>query len=592
MVLQELGSKLTSALRRLHTDTVVDKETIKAVVGDICRALLESDVNVQIVMKLRKNVEAKAEALVGDQQDGARGAGRGAAQQRRSIQKAVVDELTGMLDPKTAPYKMKKGRSNVVMFVGLQGAGKTTTIAKFAHYWQRKGWKVAMVCADTFRAGAFDQLKQNATKLRCPFYGSYSEADPVRIADEGVMQFKQEKYEVIIVDTSGRHKQEDALFDEMQEIQEAVQPDNTTLIMDATQGQAVFDQAKAFHEAVAVGSVIITKLDGHAKGGGALSAVAATNSPITFLGGGEHFDDLEAFDAQSFVSRLLGFGDMKGLMQQIQESQEGSGDPKEMMERMSKGQFTLRDLYKQLSSAMKLGPMSKVMGMIPGMGDMAQMANNSGTQGMFKKNMYMMDSMTDDELDGKVDLSQSESRILRIARGSGTHPDEVRGLLKLHKHFEKVFGKVGKNMKGEASKVKQLQRNPALAKQHVSQMDPKVVESLGGRAKVLEMISNGGGPGGAGGADAQAAAMQALLGGAGGGMPSGGGMPGGGMADMMKMMGGAGGAGGGGMRGMADMMKMMGGAGGGGGGTPSMADMMKMMGGAAGGGGDPQGRRR
>ncbi|CAN0528449.1 unnamed protein product, partial [Ectocarpus sp. 12 AP-2014] len=294
--------------------------------------------------------------------------------------------------------------------------------------------------------------------VQCPFYGSYSEADPVRIADEGVQQFKQEKYEVIIVDTSGRHKQEEALFDEMKEIQEAVQPDNTTLIMDATQGQAVFDQAKAFHEAVAVGSVIITKLDGHAKGGGALSAVAATNSPITFLGGGEHFDDLEAFDAQSFVSRLLGFGDMKGLMKQIQESQEGSGDPKEMMERISnKGKFTLRDLYKQLSSAMKLGPMNKVMGMIPGMGEMAQMANNSATQSMFKKNLYMMDSMTDDELDGKVDLSQCESRLLRIARGSGTHPDQVRGLLKLHKHFEKVFGKVGKNMKGDASKAKQLQ---------------------------------------------------------------------------------------------------------------------------------------
>ncbi|CAM9657700.1 unnamed protein product, partial [Pylaiella littoralis] len=528
MVLQELGSKLTSALRRLHTDTVVDKETIKAVVGDICRALLESDVNVQMVMKLRKSIEAKADSLVADQQDGSgRGGagGVGAAQQRRSIQKAVVDELTGMLDPKTAPYKMKKGKSNVVMFVGLQGAGKTTTIAKFAHYWQRKGWKVAMVCADTFRAGAFDQLKQNATKLRCPFYGSYSEADPVRIADEGVQQFREEKYEVvIIVDTSGRHKQEEALFDEMKEIQEAVQPDNTTLIMDATQGQAVYDQAQAFHEAVAVGSVIITKLDGHAKGGGALSAVAATNSPITFLGGGEHFDDLEAFDAQSFVSRLLGFGDMRGLAQQIQESQEGAVDPKEMMERMSKGQFTLRDLYKQLQGAMKLGPMGKVMGMIPGMGEMAQMANNSSTQGMFKKNLYMMDSMTDDELDGKVDLSKCESRVLRIARGSGTHPDEVRGLLKLHKHFEKVFGKFGKNMKGEASKVKQLQRNPALAKQHLNQMDPKVVESLGGRAKVLEIIKNGGAGAGAAGGDAQAAAMAAMLG---GGMPgAAGGAPG------------------------------------------------------------------
>ncbi|CAM9838591.1 unnamed protein product, partial [Ascophyllum nodosum] len=499
MVLQELGGKLNLALRRLHTESVVDKETIKAVVGDICRALLESDVNVQMVMKLKKNVEAKAQNL-------AEGGASAGAAQRKAIQKTVMDELTGMLDPKTAPYKMKKGKSNVVMFVGLQGAGKTTTIAKFAHYWQRKGWKVAMVCADTFRAGAFDQLKQNATKLRCPFYGSYTEADPVRVAGEGVAQFRDDKYEVIIVDTSGRHKQEDALFEEMREIQEAVQPNNITLVMDATQGQAVFDQAKAFHEAVAVGSVIVTKLDGHAKGGGALSAVAATNSPITFLGGGEHFDDLELFDAQSFVSRLLGFGDVKGLMRQLQESQDESGDPKEMMERMTKGQFTLRDLYKQLSSAMRMGPMSKVMGMIPGMGEMAQMANNSSMQGMFKKNLYMMDSMTDAELDGKVDLSQSESRILRIARGSGTHPDEVRNLLKLHKHFEKLLGKVGKNMKGEASKVKQLQRNPALAKQHVDRMDPKMVERLGGRQKVLELMKSGGGAGGgAGSSEAQAA---------------------------------------------------------------------------------------
>ncbi|CAN0173520.1 unnamed protein product, partial [Laminaria digitata] len=168
-------------------------------------------------------------------------------------------------------------------------------------------------------------------------------------------------------------------------------------------------------------------------------------------------------------------------------------------DRLSKGQFTLRDLYKQLSSSLKIGPMSKVMGMIPGMSEMSQMANNPGTQQMYKKNLYMMDSMTDDELDGKVDLSKSESRVLRIARGSGTHPDEVRGLLKMHKHFEKVFGKVGKNIKGESSKVKQLQRNPALAKQHVDRMDPKMVESLGGRQKVLELMKNGG-PGGAGGA--------------------------------------------------------------------------------------------
>lgn len=149
MVLQELGSKLTSALRRLHTDKVVDKETIKAVVGDICRALLESDVKVQMVMKLRKNVEAKAETLVGDQQDGGRGAS-GAAQQRRLIQKAVVDELTGMLDPKTAPYKMKKGRSNVVMFVGLQASA----FVRGKRAWRRK----KLCCRTAFFCSLVDGL--------------------------------------------------------------------------------------------------------------------------------------------------------------------------------------------------------------------------------------------------------------------------------------------------------------------------------------------------------------------------------------------------------------------------------------------------
>jgi signal recognition particle subunit SRP54 len=213
------------------------------------------------------------------------------------------------LNTETKPYEMKKNRPNVIMFVGLQGAGKTTTIGKFANYYQRKGWRTAMVCADTFRAGAFDQLKQNATKLRIPFYGSYTEADPVRIAEEGVEQFRRENFEIIIVDTSGRHRQEAALFSEMQEIQASISPDNIVFVMDATQGQAVFDQAQSFKEAVPVGAVIITKLDGHAKGGGALSAVAATNSPIIFLGSGEHFDDFDPFNARSFVSKLLGMGD-------------------------------------------------------------------------------------------------------------------------------------------------------------------------------------------------------------------------------------------------------------------------------------------
>lgn len=371
MVLAELGGKLRDSLRKLHSGGNVTKQHLNQVLSEIARALIESDVNVKLVMGLRENVKRKVENLIEDSESTATGDDQQQQQRQnpnvsKMVQKAVVEELVKLLEPSRKPYTMKRGKPNIILFVGLQGAGKTTTIAKFANYHQRRGWKTAMVCADTFRAGAFDQLKQNATKLRVPFYGSYTQADPVAIAEEGVDQFVKEGYEIIIVDTSGRHRQEAGLLEEMQEIAASVQPDNTILVMDATQGQAVFDQAQAFSNAVDVGSVIITKLDGHAKGGGALSAVAATESPIIFLGSGEHFDDLDPFNAESFVSKLLGFGDVRGLM----EAMKSAGDPKsqeEFMEKVSRGQFTLRDMYSQFQRVLNMGPMSKMMGMMPGM---------------------------------------------------------------------------------------------------------------------------------------------------------------------------------------------------------------------------------
>ena len=305
MVLAELGGKLRDSIRKLQSSSDgINAAALNTLLGEISRALIESDVNVSLVMKLRDNVKNRVGDAIKRSEDSNSTSGN--ENIARLVQKAVVDELTALLTPEnTKAYKMKKNKPNVILFVGLQGAGKTTSIAKFANYYQRKGWKTCMVCADTFRAGAFDQLKQNATKLRIPFYGSYTEADPVAIAEDGVEQFIADGFEVIIVDTSGRHKQEGALFEEMQEISSAVNPDNTVFVMDATQGQAVYDQAQGFREAVDVGSVIVTKLDGHAKGGGALSAVSATKSPIIFLGSGEKFDDFELFNAQSFVSKYV-----------------------------------------------------------------------------------------------------------------------------------------------------------------------------------------------------------------------------------------------------------------------------------------------
>jgi signal recognition particle subunit SRP54 len=418
-----------------------------------------------------------------------------------------------------------------------------------------------------------------------PFYGSYTEADPVVIAEDGVNQFIKDRYELIIVDTSGRHKQESALFEEMQEISAAVQPDNTVLVMDATQGQAVFDQALAFHNAVDVGAVIVTKLDGHAKGGGALSAVAATESPIIFLGSGEHFDDLDPFNAQSFVSKLLGFGDARGLMDAMKSVSDGKSQ-EELMEKMSKGEFTLRDMYRQFEKVMNMGvsvftrapallspgfagtmypvslhiitnthvlflsfvfcvqPLNKLVGMVPGMPDyLIPKGGDQEATHRLRKFMIMMDSMNNSELDGKVDMHDKfdpkvESRIRRIAAGSGTHPDEVRLLLQTHKQFEGMVSKMGKSgLMGKNAQARQQQfaaqmrKNPNLINQKLNQMDPRMLQQMGGRDQVMAMMQQMGKGGGAQGGTPN---MDALMGGQGGMMPPGG--MGGGMPAMPAVM--------------------------------------------------------
>lgn len=561
MVLAELGGKLRESLRKIQSSSSgVDTEALNTLLSEISRALIESDVNVSLVMKMRENIKGRVGDAVKKHEENTNSSAA-AMNVTKAVQKAVVEELTSLLTPEQIkPYKMKRNKPNIILFVGLQGAGKTTSIAKFANFYQRKGWKTAMVCADTFRAGAFDQLKQNATKLRIPFYGSYTEADPVVIAEEGVEQFISEGYEIIIVDTSGRHKQEGALFEEMQEISAAVNPNNTVFVMDATQGQAIYDQALGFREAVNVGSVIVTKLDGHAKGGGALSAVAATQSPIIFLGSGEKFDDFELFNAKSFVSKLLGFGDVGGFIEEMKEARDGDGQ-KELMEKMSKGQFTLRDMYKQFQNVMRVGPMNKMMGMVPGMPNYLQSSDDANKRRL-KKFMYMMDSMTDAEMDGKVDWhnkrgsdSTIESRIKRIARGSGTHPNEVKMLLQTHKQMEGMVSKMGKsgmlkgnNMAKQKQMMEAMKKNPAAAMSQLNKMNPQMLQQMGGRDAVLKMMQGGGGMPG----------MSGMPGMGGMGMP---GMGGGGqmpdMATMAKMAQQMGGSGGGGLPDMAQMAQMM-----------------------------------
>ena len=460
MVLAELGSQIKGAINKLQSATVIDEEALDAVLKEICAALMHSDVNIRIVQKIRTNIKA-----VCDFEELAQGTNK-----RKLIQQAVHDELVRSLEAERNAFKPKKGKRNVIMFVGLQGSGKTTTCTKYCYHYIKRGWKVAMVCADTFRAGAFDQLKQNAMKIKCPFYGSYTETDPVAIAEEGVRMFSEEKYELIIVDTSGRHKQESALFEEMQQVAEVVMPDDVIFVMDSSIGQAVHDQATAFNDAIDVGSCIVTKLDGHAKGGGALSAVGATQSPIVFIGTGEHFDDFEQFEAESFVKRLLGMGDVSGLLNSMKEAGLDGEAGTELLQKMSDGIFTLRDMYEQFQNIMRMGPLSQVLSMIPGLpqGAAGQTPEQQKAGSQRLKNFCtMMDSMTDAELDSEKTLDlqndmEARYRVMRIARGSGRHPQEVLQLLDEHKRFSKMVGKMGKLGKGKGAnwEQEQMKRNP------------------------------------------------------------------------------------------------------------------------------------
>ncbi|KAI9760520.1 MAG: hypothetical protein M4579_001605 [Chaenotheca gracillima] len=531
MVLQDLGRRINSAVSDLTRSATLDEKAFDGMIREICSALLEADVNVKLVGNLRKSIKQSVNF-----KDLAPGVNK-----KRLIQKAVFDELVKLVDPHAEAFKPKKGKSNVIMFVGLQGSGKTTSCTKLARHYQSRGFKSCLVCADTFRAGAFDQLKQNATKAKIPYYGSLTQTDPAIVAAEGVDQFKKERFEVIIVDTSGRHRQEQDLFDEMVQIQKAVKPDQTIMVLDASIGQQAEAQSKAFKETADFGAIIITKTDGNASGGGAISAVAATHTPIVFIGTGEHMLDLERFAPQPFISKLLGMGDMAGLVEHVQSLKL---DQKDTMKHIAEGTFTVRDLRDQLSNIMKMGPLSKMAGMIPGLSQMMNGMDDEEGGLKLKRMIYICDSMTLKELDsdGKIFVNQP-TRMTRIAHGSGTSVREVEDLLTQHQ----MMAGMAKKMKGNMANMQKAQgamgggnRNQQMAAMQ------KRMQSMGG--------AGGAGPGGM-----DIGAMMKALGGGGAGGAGGGGMPGMpagmDMAGLMKQMGGmmggmggggAGGAGGGG----------------------------------------------
>ncbi|MCK5302450.1 MAG: signal recognition particle protein, partial [Candidatus Thorarchaeota archaeon] len=396
---------MNSALKRLFSASVIDEDLVKELVKDIQRALLVADVDVNLVMGITKRVEKQAldENLP-------RGVSR-----REHIVKVVWDTLAYFLGEKAVPLTINPGKPNLVMLVGIQGSGKTTTIGKLARYYQKRGIKTGVICADNFRPGAYSQLKQLAERSNIPFWGDENGKDAVKLAKKGFSEMKKRGIELILLDTSGRHREETSLIKEMKSISKAVKPQEIMLVIDGTLGQQAGSQAAAFKQATNIGSIVITKLDGSAKGGGALSAAAATQAPIKFIGTGEGMDSIEPFNPTKFAGRLLGMSDIKGLIEKVQEAQIEIDEDAAM--RLMKGQFTLTDMMAQLKQLKKMGPIGKVMEML-GLqyklpDDVAEIQEDN-----LNRFEVIMSSMTKEELDDPKLLKSS--RLKRIAMGSGT----------------------------------------------------------------------------------------------------------------------------------------------------------------------------
>ncbi len=429
MVLDRLGRTLHSALRKLTRATHVDERVIKELVRDIQRALLQADVNVEFVLELTKRIEKRAleEKLP-----------PGMARKEHII-KIVYGELSTLMG-RPAQLQLKPGESTVLLMVGLQGSGKTTSVAKLAAHFKKLGFKVGIVCADTFRPGAYEQLSQLGQQVGTRFFGNPKAKDSIKLAKEGVKQLKKERLELIVVDTAGRHRKEEALMEEMHQIAKAIGPDEIMLVVDGTIGQQAKEQAAAFKAATDIGSILITKLDGTAKGGGALSAVAATDAPIKFIGAGEHLDDLEPFVPERFVARMLGMGDIETLLKRIEETARAEEVKPADMKAILAGKLTLQDVYSQLEMMGKMGPLKKLMQMIPGLGVAIPEEQMRVGEEKLKRFKVIMQSMTPEELENPKVLNAS--RIRRIARGSGTGETDVKELLKQYEFIKKLIKKV------------------------------------------------------------------------------------------------------------------------------------------------------
>jgi signal recognition particle subunit SRP54 len=377
-------------------------------------------------------------------------------EKKEQLVKLIHDEIQRILGGEKKELKLNK--KTKILFLGLYGSGKTTTISKLGFYYAKRGHKVAVLGLDTQRPAAMDQLEQMAKKANIACFIDKKEKNPLKIYDK--YEKELEKYDLVIIDTAGRDGLNNDLIKEIKSIEKKTKPDYRILVMPADIGQSAKTQASEFQKALAIDGVIITRMDGTAKAGGALTACAETKAPVFFIGTGEKVHELETFDPTSFISRLLGMGDLEGLLEKVRSATDEK-QQKRIEESLKEGKLSLLDLANQLDSMSQLGSFDKIMGMIPGFGG----ANVKIPENLMKKQedkvkhwKHAISSMTPEEIENPEILDKQTSRIARIAKGSGTTTSEIRELLKQYKMMNEMIKSQSNLAEGGQLDQKTLQK--------------------------------------------------------------------------------------------------------------------------------------
>lgn len=433
---QELTQKFTGILDKLKDRPRLTEDHIKDILHQIKLSLLEADVNFKVVKGLVAEIQSKA---VGEELS------RHLKPDQQFL-KIFQEALTHSMG-EAEEISLKVKPPVVIMMVGLQGSGKTTTTAKLARYFQNeKKRSPYLVPADVYRPAAIEQLQTLAARLDIPVYPTKTGDKAPKIAARAIKEAKDKGYDLVLLDTAGRLQLDKEMMEEVKQIKKKCEIHHSLLVVDAMAGQEAVHVAKAFDEALGISGVILTKLDGDARGGAALSVRYVTGRPIYFCGVGEKPEDLEPFYPDRLAKRILGMGDMLGLIEKAQKEIDQT-EAQEAAEKLIKNRFDLEDFRKQLRQMKKLGGVSKLMGFLPGMGKITQQVDPKMMEKELKRKEAIINSMTFEER--RFPKLVNGKRRLRIARGSGTQVSDINRLLKEFTQMQKMMKKFGKlGMKG------------------------------------------------------------------------------------------------------------------------------------------------